>query len=529
MLVIGAGFSGLYALHRFRSDGYSVKVLEAGNDIGGTWYFNRYPGARCDIESMSYSYSFSDELQQEWEWSERYASQTEILKYINHVAERFDLRRDIQLRTRVVEASYDEIKNCWRIETENDGVYFSKYCILATGCLSVPQKPGLDGLDDFVGQWYHTGYWPHEDVNFTGQRVGVIGTGSSGIQAIPLIAKQAEHLTVFQRTANYSIPAWNRSLDPKVVAEWKSRYSEIRERARHGQAGVGFQGRVCAAMEISKKEQDEELERRWSHGGLVMWETFTDVLFVDEANAVAADFVKNKIRAQVKNKKIAEMLCPTDYPYGAKRICVDTNYYTTFNRDNVDLVDIARTPIERITPKGLRTTDREIDLDSLVFATGFDAMTGPMLKIDIIGRGGIALKKKWDAGPSTYLGIMVASFPNLFIIAGPGSPSVLSNMIISIEQHIEWISDCLAHMRMCGVDIIEPKQRAEKEWQEHSEELVSKTVFPRADSWYMGANVAGKPRTFMPYVGGVGRYREICEEVAAKEYDGFEMGSSIST
>jgi len=522
-IVVGAGFGGLYALYRLRKDGYRVKVLEAAADIGGTWYFNRYPGARCDIESMSYSYSFSDKLQQEWEWSERYAAQPEILKYINHVADRFDLRPHIQFDTRVTRVLYDDAEGRWLIETEAGEVFAARFCVLAAGCLSVPQKPEVKGLDNFKGDWYHTGFWPHENVDFTDQRVGVIGTGSSGIQAIPIMAEQARHLSVFQRTPNYSIPAWNRPLGSDIVAEWKARYAEIRERARTGQAGVGFEPRVCAAMEISREEQLHELERRWQHGGLVMWETFTDVLSDERANAIAADFVREKIRAMVEDPEIADLLCPKGYPYGAKRICVDTNYYRTFNRDNVSLVDIAADPIREVTLTGLRTGDKEFELDALVFATGFDAMTGPILRIDIRGRGGVSLRDKWSDGPHTYLGLMVAGFPNMFIVAGPGSPSVLSNMVVSIEQHVDWLADCLAHLKAQGLDSVEPTQEAEDEWTNHCNQRASETLFPRANSWYMGANIPGKPRVFMPYLGGVGHYREICDEIAAKDYDGFAM------
>ena len=527
-VVVGAGFAGLYMLHRLRGDGYSVKVLEAAADVGGTWYFNRYPGARCDIESMSYSYSFSEELQQEWEWTERYAAQPEILSYINHVADRFALRPDIQFETRVTQALFDDANQRWLIVTDRGDVFAAKVCILATGCLSVPQQPDIKGLDSFDGRWYHTGFWPHEGVDFNGQRVGVIGTGSSGIQAIPIIAEQAVHLTVFQRTANYSIPAWNSPLDPNVVAQWKARYSEIRERARNGLAGVGFDGRVCATLEITPEEQQHELERRWKHGGLVMWETFTDVLSNEEANAVTADFVRQKIRAQIDDPEIADLLCPKGFPYGTKRICTDTNYYRTFNRDNVALADIAGAPIEEITPTGLRMGGQSYELDTLVFATGFDAMTGPILDIDIRGRDGLSLSDKWSAGPRTYLGLMVAGFPNLFAIAGPGSPSVLSNMVVSIEQHVDWIADCLEHMRQEGLDCIEPAKEAEDGWVDHANELASATLFPQANSWYMGANIPGKPRVFMPYLGGVGSYRKICDEVASNAYDGFEMIESSS-
>jgi cyclohexanone monooxygenase len=527
VLVIGAGFGGLYALYRLRSDGYSVKVLEAAADVGGTWNFNRYPGARCDIESMSYSYSFSEDLQQAWEWSERYAAQPEILNYINHVADRFELRQHIQFETRATQAVYDEVTRRWQVTTDGGEVISARFCILATGCLSVPQRPNIEGLDKFEGRWYHTGFWPHEDVDFSGQRVGVVGTGSSGIQAIPLIAEQADHLTVFQRTAHYSVPAWNRPLEAGVAAEWKARYPEIRQRARLGLAGVGFEGRQCATMEISEEEQQHELERRWQHGGLVMWETFTDVLSNEEANAVTAEFVRAKIRAQIEDPEIADLLTPKGYPYGSKRICTDTNYYRTFNRENVELVDISSSPIEEVTLTGIRAGGESYDLDALVFATGFDAMTGPILDIDIRGKDGLSLREKWSAGPRTYLGLMVAGFPNLFTIAGPGSPSVLSNMVVSIEQHVDWIADCLNHMKQEGFECIEPDLEAEDGWVDHANELASATLFPKANSWYIGANIPGKPRVFMPYLGGVGSYRKICDDIASNAYEGFVISSQI--
>ena len=528
-VVIGAGFSGLYAIYRLRKAGFSVKVLEAAPDIGGTWYFNRYPGARCDVESMSYSYSFDNELQQEWEWSERYAGQAEILRYINHVADRFDLRSDIQFNTLVTRAVFDEDAGRWLVETEAGEVFSGRFCLLASGCLSVPNKPQIEGLDDFEGDMYHTAFWPHEKVDFSGKRVGVIGTGSSGVQAIPLIAAEAEHVTVFQRTANYVVPAHNGPLKPEYVAEWKRHYPELRDRARYavriGQATVGFTPRVSAALEITPEEQREELERRWGHGGLMMWEPFTDVLRDERANEVVAEFVREKIREAVKDPELAEKLCPKGFPYGAKRLCVGTDYYETFNRDNISLVDLNEQPIERVMANGIRTTERDYEFDAIVLATGFDAMTGAILKMDLIGRGGATMREKWAAGPRTHMGIMMADFPNLFMITGPGSPAAFSNLVLSIEQHVEWVTDCLSYVRDKGCDRIEPTREAEDEWCDRLNERASKTLFPRANSWYMGANIPGKPRAFMVYLGGVGPYREHCEEVARDGYPGFAMGS----
>ena len=524
-VVVGAGFAGLYMLHRLRKEGFSVRVIEAAADVGGTWYWNRYPGARCDVQSLVYSYSFSDELQQEWEWRERYAGQPEILSYINHVADRFDLRGDVQFETRVTEAVFDESSKRWTVSTDQGESFSAQFCIMATGCLSTPRRPDFKGLDSFAGDWYHTGYWPHEEVDFSGQRVGMIGTGSSSIQSIPIIAEQADQLSVFQRTANFSVPAWNHDLDPDTVADWKANYPQVEQAIRTGEMGVLYQGNMWAATEVTAQQQQEELERRWQQGGLVMWGPFTDVLMNETSNAIAGDFVKNKIRETVKDPEVAELLCPKGYPFGGKRVCVDTDYYKTFNRDNVTLIDISGSPIEEITPAGLKTGEASYEFDSLVFATGFDAMTGTLLRINIRGRNERPLRDKWAAGPRTYLGIMTADFPNLFTITGPGSPSVLSNMIVSIEQHVDWIADCMIHLREQNLACIEPNKDAEDGWVDHVNELASATLLPKADSWYMGANIPGKPRVFMPYLAGVGQYREICDGVVADGYRGFALGA----
>ena len=522
-IVVGAGFAGLYMLHRLRQEGFRAKVIEAAAGVGGTWYWNRYPGARCDIQSMLYSYSFSEELQQEWEWKERYAAQPEILSYANHVADRFELRQDIQFESRMTSAVFDESRGRWTISTDRGDVISARFTIMATGSLSTPRRPDFKGLDVFAGDWYHTAFWPHDGVDFSGQRVGMIGTGSSSIQCIPIIAEQAAHLSVFQRTANFSIPAWNHPLGPDEVAQWKSRYAQIRQAVRQGETGVVFEGNLWAAADVTEQQQQEELERRWQQGGLVMWAPFIDVMENENANAIAGDFVRDKIRSTVSDPHVAELLCPAGYPYGAKRVCVDTDYYQTFNRDNITLIDISGTPIQEITATGLSTGAAEYEFDSLVFATGFDAMTGALLNVDIRGKNNFALRDKWSAGPRTYLGIMTAEFPNLFTITGPGSPSVLSNMMISIEQHVDWITDSIVHLRSRNLSCIEATKVAEDGWVDHVNELASATLFPKADSWYMGANIPGKPRVFMPYLAGVGPYREICERVAANGYEGFEF------
>jgi cyclohexanone monooxygenase len=522
-VIVGAGFAGLYMLHRLRGLGLATRVLEAGKGIGGTWYWNRYPGARCDVESMDYSYSFSDELQQEWKWTERYAAQPEILRYINHVADRFDLRRDIELETRVTTAVFDEAAARWTIETDRGDRISARFCIMATGCLSTAQLPKIQGRETFTGPWYHTGQWPHEGVDFSGQRVGIIGTGSSAIQSIPLIAEQAAHLFVFQRTPNFSMPAHNAPLDPAYEQQVKARYAEFRRQARESRVGFVTERSGESALAVDAVERAREYERRWNRGGLGFSATYADLLTDQAANDTAAEFFRAKIRAIVRDPAVAEALMPTDYPLGTKRLCVDTGYYATFNRDNVTLIDLRKTPIEAITPRGVRTTEQEYGVDALVFATGFDAMTGALLGIDIRGRGGRALREKWAAGPRTYLGLAIAGFPNLFVVTGPGSPSVLSNMIVSIEQHVDWITDCVAHLRAQGKTAIEASVAAEDAWVDHVNEVGHMTLYPRASSWYMGANVPGKPRIFMPYIGGVGVYRQKCDAVAAKGYEGFQL------
>ncbi|MGW6961879.1 flavin-containing monooxygenase [Streptomyces chartreusis] len=528
-VVVGAGFAGLYQLFHLRKLGLSTRVFETAADVGGTWYWNRYPGARCDIESMAYSYSFSEELEQEWNWSEKYATQPEILRYANHVCDRFDLRKDIDFNTTVTSAVYDQVQHSWTVTVDSGETVTAQFVIMATGCLSAANLPKIPGLDSFAGPTYHTGRWPHEGVDFTGKRVAVIGTGSSGIQAIPLIAQQAAELTVFQRTAHYTLPAHNRPLGDQEVRERKARYAEFRHALRHSSTGIPRQSPTQGAFDVTPQEREASYERAWESGLLGAFSTaFTDILHTTEANETAAEFVRDKIRLIVEDPKTAEELCPREYPLGTKRPCLDTGYYATYNQPHVRLVNLRKTPIEKITEKGIRVSDREYEFDALVFATGFDALTGALTAIDIRGKNGLALREKWAAGPRNYLGLVSAGFPNLFTVTGPLSPSVLSNMLLSIEQHVEWITDCITYLRDHDLTEIDTTPEVEDAWTEHVGEVASGTLYPQAASWYMGANVPGKPRVFMPYLGGVDNYREKCSAVAADNYAGFTLSSPAS-
>jgi Predicted flavoprotein involved in K+ transport len=523
VVVIGAGFSGLYLLHRARELGLRTRVYEAAPDVGGVWYWNRYPGARCDTESMYYSYSFSPELEQEWPLEERYPSQEKNLAYLRHVTDRFDLRRDIVFETRISGAVWDDEEHVWTVRTDTGDEVRTRYLVTAVGCLSTPSKPRFEGLEEFTGELLYTSEWP-EDADLTGKRVGVIGTGSTGIQSIPEIARIAAHVTVFQRTPQYTLPANNHRLDPDFVKDLKTRYREIRERCRHSAAGTPYPVPTRSALEVPEEERIAAFEQAWERGGGRLLGTYTDILVDEAANETVAEFVRRKIREIVKDPRTAELLTPTTYPIGTKRIPLDSGYYETFNRENVSLVDLRRTPIERFTPRGIRTSETEVELDAVVFATGFDAITGSLLAIDPVGRDGLTLQEKWAKGPLTYLGIATAGFPNLFMITGPGSPSVLTNMPTAIEQHVDWVIDCLAHLEKNGIAVIEAGARAEERWTDHVGEVASRTLYPMAASWYVGANIDGKPRSFMPYAGGLGRFRKICDAVAAGGYPGFRLG-----
>ncbi|WP_432487884.1 flavin-containing monooxygenase [Kineococcus sp. SYSU DK018] len=521
VVVVGAGFAGLHALHELRGRGLSVRVLEAGHGVGGTWYWNRYPGARCDVESTDYQFSFSEDLVREWRWSERYPRQEELLRYLDHVADRFDLRRDISLGRRVVSAVLEEEDVTWTVATEQGERWRARWLIMATGCLSVPRLPLVPGLEDFRGDWYHTASWPADGVDFTGERVAVVGTGSSGIQSIPLIAEQAAGLLVLQRTANYSVPAFNHELGEEELERLQQDFAARREFTRSSALGLAAPADPRSALAVSEEERRTQYETRWRMGGLPMIGAFADLMVDRAANETAAAFFHDKIRAKVDDPETAEKLLPRGYPWGAKRVCVDSGYYETFNRSDVTLIDLNEQPLRGITPRGVLVGETEHEVDAIVFATGFDAMTGALMAIDIRGRDGRSLRQAWSAGPKTYLGLAVAGFPGLFTVTGPGSPSVLSNMVVSIEQHVEWIADAISWSRERGTEVFEATQEAQEAWVEHVNAVADSTLFTEANSWYLGANVPGKPRVFMPYAGGVGAYRQKCDEVAAAGYEGF--------
>jgi cyclohexanone monooxygenase len=521
--VVGAGFAGLYALHALRQSGFSVVGLEAGADVGGVWFWNRYPGARCDVESVDYSFSFSAELEQEFDWSERYAAQPEILEYLRHVARRFGLYDLIRFGTRVVEARFDTAHDEWALRTADGDEVRSRYVVLATGPLSVPLTPRIPGLSEFAGTTYFTSRWPDGPVDFTGRRVGVIGTGSSGIQCIPPIAESAEHLHVFQRTANFSIPAQNAPLTAEELREIKAGYRERRALALQSRGGSPHRYRADGAMSVGPQERHAEFERAWLRGGTHFTKAFADITSDAEANSQAVAFVHEKIRSIVPDPAVAEVLMPKDHPLGSKRICADTGYYATFARDNVSLVDLKRTPILAVEPAGVRTTEGLITLDTLVMATGFDALSGSYIAAGIHGSDGTSLAQAWQRGPTTYLGMAVAGFPNLFLLSGPGSPSVLANMVRTAEQQVEWVAGLLRYARENAARVVEVDPDAQREWDAHVRDAVEGTLFLQAKSWYVGANVPGKPQVFMPYAGGQNVYRAECDEVAADNYRGFVL------
>ncbi|QLE70373.1 NAD(P)/FAD-dependent oxidoreductase [Streptomyces rectiverticillatus] len=526
-VVVGAGFSGLYQLYRLRELGLRTRVFEACEDIGGTWFRNRYPGARCDVESTSYSFSFSPELDQEWEWSERYATQPELLRYLHHVADRFDLRKDVTLQTRVTRAVYDESGHIWQVTTDTGETVTTRFVVLATGCMSAVKEPDIPGAGTFTGRALHTAEWPHEGVDLTGRRVAVIGTGCSGVQAIPLLAEQAAGLTVFQRTPVYALPALNRPLSAAETAELKARYPEFRAAQRRSRGGTVFELPTRSALEVDEAERTATYEEAWDSGLLSgLLRTYTDILADRDANETVAEFVRSKIRSIVTDPATAETLSPRTFPFGTKRPCLDTGYYATYNKPHVNVVDLTETPIVEITPRGVKTSDGEHAVDVIVFATGFDAMTGSQVAVDIVGKGGTTLREKWAAGPRNHLGLLSAGFPNLFTVIGPLSPSVLSNAVVSIEQHVEWISDCIAHLQKNGITEIDATASAEEEWCAHVADLASRTLYPDVASWYTGANVPGKPRVFLAYTGGADRYRAECDAAARDGYRGFVLSGA---
>lgn len=522
-VVVGAGFAGLYALHKLRSQGLSVRLFEAAPDVGGTWYFNRYPGCRCDVESVDYCYSFSDELQQEWNWTEKYATQPEILRYINWVTDKLNLRQDITFNTRVSSVVLDEQTLHWTVTTDSGEVVATRFCLMATGSLSAALTPAFPGLDTFAGEVYHTAHWPHEPVDFTGKRVAVVGTGSSGIQSIPVIAEQAAQLYVFQRTPNFSIPAGNKPLTAEDMAEIKANYAERRRLSWRSGGGSPHIAHPKNTMEVSVAERRAAFEKRWQLGGVLFSKTFPDQMSDPVANDEARKFYEEKVRAVIDDPQTADLLIPNDHPIGTKRICTDTNYFQTFNKPHVKLVSVRQTPIVSVDATGINTTEARYDVDAIVLATGFDAMTGALAKIEIVGRGGEVLRDDWKDGPRTYLGLGVDGFPNLFILSGPGAPGVLANMVLHAEAHVNWIADCIAHLDAHGYTAIEATPEAVDNWIAECAQRADATLFPRANSWYLGANVPGKPRVFMLFTGGFAVYNEICAEVAEAGYKGFNL------
>ena len=528
IVVIGAGFSGLYALHRLGQLGLTTVCFEAGDGVGGTWYWNRYPGARVDIESMQYSYSFDEDLQQEWTWPEHFSAQADLAAYANHVADRFGLREKIRFGARVDRLRFDETTNRWDVSTERGDRVTAKYVIAATGSLDATNIPAFPGLVSFRGQWHHTSRWPEEGVDFAGKRVGLIGTGSTGIQAAPEIAAEAAHLYVFQRTPAFSVPAFNGPLDPEYEREWKESYAERRTAMRQNTAACLLpEQRYGSVFDYSPEEQQRILEEAWAMpNGLLFMRTFTDTMLTAEANEVVAEFVRGKIRQIVRDPEVAKLLCPTTYPIGAKRICMDTGYYETFNRENVTLVDVRTNPIVEVTPSGLRTTAAEYDLDVIVFATGFDAVTGSLTRLNITGIDGVDLREKWAERPTSYLGFLVAGFPNLFTVHGPGSPGVLAQMITTGEWQVDWIARFIRHMEEQGYERVDTTAEWEGRWSAEVEAIADQTLFKLADSWYVGANIPGKPRAFMIYVGGFDRYTQRCDEQVAKRYEGFVLSKA---
>ncbi len=532
VVVVGAGFAGLYLLQRLRTLGISATGIEAGGDIGGTWYWNRYPGARCDIQSIDYSYSFDPDIERSWEWSEKYATQPEILRYLEHVATAHNLRRDIRFNTSVTKARWDDDGQRWQISTDHGDTVSCRFYVMATGCLSQPKQLDIGGVDRFDGDVYFTSRWPHDGVDFAGKRVGVIGTGSSGVQSIPVIARQCESMTVFQRTPNFSIPAGNGPIPEQKLASYRGQEEEYRHQARRSRGGVPSRESLGLAFLASPEERTQRYEAAWAAGDLIgILSVYDDIVVNQASNDTLADFVREKIRSTVDDPATAELLCPNDHPFGTKRPCLDSGYYETFNLPHVELVDLRSEPITSVTETGIETASGCREFDSIVFATGFDAMTGAIVAVDIEGRDGLGLEEKWATGPKTYLGLTVSGFPNFFTVTGPGSPSVLSNMVVSIEQHVAWIGDCLAWMRDHDVTVIEPLPAAEDAWVQYVNDAADITLYPKANSWYMGSNVPDKPRVFLPFVGGVGAYREACDEVAAREYLGFRLtgnGTEVS-
>jgi len=521
VIIIGTGFAGVYGLYRMREAGFNVLAVEAGDDVGGCWYWNRYPGLRCDVDSLEYAYAFSEELQKEWRWSERYAKQNEIQGYIAFAADRLDLRKDIRFNTRVKAATFDNAANRWTLETENGDTLQARYVVMATGCLSVPNKPNIPGIENFGGRLIHSVQWPKEKLDLSDKNVAVIGTGSTGIQMIPLLAQEAKHLTVVQRTPAFCVPARNQEWNDARIDYWRENYRELRDMARNTRAGVLHEYGLLPAAAVRPEDRRADLERRWVKGGPNVLYGFSDLLRNEETNELVSEFLRGKIAEAVKDPETARKLMPYEYPVGAKRVCVGTDYYETYNRDNVSLIDLRSEKLQQIEKDGIRTEQGFYPVDVLILATGYDAMTGALLAIDIRTAAGKSLREEWSHGPQTYLGLGIAGFPNMFVVTGPGSPSVFSNMVLSVEHDMEWIAECLDHLRQRGFPAIEADAEAQEAWMDHVDQLASGTLVNKAASWYRGANIEGKPQKFMPYLGGVNTYQAKCRDVAEHGYEGF--------
>jgi len=526
-IVIGAGIAGLYQLYKLRQLGLSVRVFETGTGVGGTWYWNRYPGARFDSESWTYGYAFSEELLQEWDWSEHFAPQPETLRYLNHVADKFDLRRDIQFESRVVAAVFDEAASCWQVELENGQSARGTFLITALGPLSAYTLPRIEGRDSFQGEAYHTARWPHHPVSFAGKRVGIIGTGATGIQAITEIAKTVGHLTVFQRTPNYSAPLHNRRITPEEQRDIKARYPEIFARCRQTPGCFIHMADPRSTFDVTDAEREVFYEKLYGEPGFGIWQgNFRDMTTDLAANALATDFIARKIRERVKDPAIADKLIPKNHGFGMRRVPLESGYFEVYNQPNVALVDLLATPIERITPKGIKTTDAEYEFDMLIYATGFDAVTGGFDRIDIRGRGGLRLKDKWKEGPRTFLGLQTVGFPNMLTIVGPHNAAARCNIPRCIEQNVDWVSDLMRYMRDARLTCIEASAEAEDEWTEGINKLAEGMLYTTVDSWMTGinSNVEGKNiRRVLQYQGGAPAYRAKCDEVAASGYAGFAL------
>ncbi len=522
-LVIGMGFGGMCMLHSAREMGLDVHAIEAGDEVGGTWYWNRYPGARCDVMSIDYSYSFVNELQQEWTWSEKFAAQPEIFAYARFVADKLDLRKDVSFGTRAKSVAYDDARRLWVIETEQGQIFEVIYCIMATGPLSIPKGIDIPGRESFEGEIYLSGRWPHHKVDFSGKKVGIIGTGSTGIQAVPVVAEEAAHLTVFQRTPSFTIPMRNHKLSPEYMAQVKAHYPRLRTIARSTHTGGVRPVSTRPMFSVTRDETQRLLEDGWNEGGQAIFGLFSDLLYDQETNDVVAEFVRGKIKEVVKDAHTAEVLTPHGYPIFSRRPCLDTNYYETFNRDNVTLVDCINEPILEITEKGIRTGEREIPLDIIIGATGYDGLTGAMMAVDIKGRGGRSLREKWAGGARSYLGLMMEGFPNLFMIAGANGPSALANFVILNEENADWIIRCIKYLRLHDYASIEPTAAAEEEYMTLLTEIAARSLIPKAESWYVGANIPGKARFFPIFAGGFSKYVEMCKDAASKDYAGFVL------